>query len=386
MTSAVPQPPSSLQADRASRDAAIVLGLTLPGDIVLYLLLPLYASEFGVTLVEAGFLLAANRLVRIVGYGWVVRFYERNGAGPACLWAAGATVLATLSYAFFSGVALLLVSRLAWGLAFGAMNISTQVLATAEASGAARRSGSSRAISSVGPMLALILAAVLVQFIGPRPLFIALSLVALLAIPIARRLPRGGGVQILPKKQKITRPSGLDTWGFIQGLTLDGLFVIGMTVLAAKTMGDYAALGAGAAFALRYAGEIVLGRAGGSAATRWGATRLLVLLSLGSAVAMAAIGFGFLWSGALVLVVLRSLLQPLPAPVAAMRHPGADRIPALARLATWRDIGAGVGPLAAGWLLGVLSTPMLYGGAALLLVASVAVLGKDPAPAAAGTS
>ena len=53
--------------DRASRNAALVLGLTGPGDTVLYLLLPLYAAGFGVTLAEAGLLLAANRLVRIAG-------------------------------------------------------------------------------------------------------------------------------------------------------------------------------------------------------------------------------------------------------------------------------------------------------------------------------
>ena len=61
--------PSLVLADRASRDASVTLGLTLPGDTVLYLLLPLHAAVFGVTLPEAGLLLAANRLVRIAGYG-----------------------------------------------------------------------------------------------------------------------------------------------------------------------------------------------------------------------------------------------------------------------------------------------------------------------------
>jgi hypothetical protein len=54
-------------ADRASRDASLVLAVALPADTLLYLLLPLYHRAFGVTLGEAGLLLAANRLVRIVG-------------------------------------------------------------------------------------------------------------------------------------------------------------------------------------------------------------------------------------------------------------------------------------------------------------------------------
>src|SRR5256885_4298287 len=64
-------------SDLASRDAALCLGLGLPGDTVLYLLLPLHAADFGVGLPEAGVLLAANRLVRIAGYGWAARGYER---------------------------------------------------------------------------------------------------------------------------------------------------------------------------------------------------------------------------------------------------------------------------------------------------------------------
>ncbi|MGD9946159.1 MAG: hypothetical protein AB7S98_23300, partial [Burkholderiaceae bacterium] len=84
--------------DRTSNRAALTLALTLPGDVLLYLLLPIYAAEFGVSLIEAGLLLASNRLVRIVGYGWVARFYERHGPGPACTLACVAAAGATLSY------------------------------------------------------------------------------------------------------------------------------------------------------------------------------------------------------------------------------------------------------------------------------------------------
>src|SRR5438477_10701527 len=101
---AVSLPASLATADRASRDAALTLGLVLPGDTVLYLLLPLYAAEFGVNLPEAGLLLAANRLVRIAGYGWVARGYERFGPRAACLAAALGAAGSTLGYATLRGV------------------------------------------------------------------------------------------------------------------------------------------------------------------------------------------------------------------------------------------------------------------------------------------
>ncbi|MFC7689133.1 MFS transporter [Paeniroseomonas aquatica] len=118
-------------ADRASRDASLTLGLTLPTDTVLYLLLPLHAAAFGVSFAEAGLLLAANRLVRIIGYGWVARSYERSGPRHACVVAVLGAAASSLGYALLPGIWWLLAARLVWGLSFAVMNIATQALATA---------------------------------------------------------------------------------------------------------------------------------------------------------------------------------------------------------------------------------------------------------------
>jgi len=158
-------------------------------------------------------------------------------------------------------------------------------------------------------------------------------------------------------------------------MTLDGLFVIGISILAAAAIPRYAALAACSALALRYIAEIMLGPAGGALAERHGARRVLMLLSISTAAGLAVIGTGWLWTGAVLVVVLRGLIQPIPAPVVALENPGRDRVPALARLATWRDLGAGAGPLFSGALLPVIPHEVLYGGAALLLAASAAAVG-----------
>jgi hypothetical protein len=92
--------PDLRQADLDSRHAAMSLSAALPCDIVLYLLLPMYADQFHVSLAEAGVLLAANRLVRIAGYRWVAAsmptrrstHLHPGGAVPAILCALGYTV------------------------------------------------------------------------------------------------------------------------------------------------------------------------------------------------------------------------------------------------------------------------------------------------------
>src|SRR5205085_3904948 len=167
---------------------------------------------------------------------------------------------------------------------------------------------------------------------------------------------------------------------FIQGLTLDGVFVVGIAVLAASALPEGAALAAGLALALRYLAEIALGPPGGAAAARWGGVRVLVLLSFGSAAALAAISFGALWAGVIAIVLMRGMLQPLPAPVLAAAVPGPDRVPAIAGMATWRDLGAGTGPLIAGIVL-PLAPLALYAGAALILAAATAPLAISRADA-----
>jgi MFS family permease len=364
------RPGRSLSADRASRDASLTLGLTLPTDTVLYLLLPLYPKAFGIGLAEAGLLLAANRLVRIAGYGWVAGLYERRGPRASCIAAVIGAAISSLGYALApDGVVVLLLARLVWGLSFAAMNIAVQALPTAELEGMTRRSGRSRAIVAGGPMLGLLAGALLAPVIGPRAVFLVLAAVALMGLPFALRLPNGRG-QRVRGAPRFALPSRLDTWSFVQGAALDGLFVLGLAVLAREVMPGYFAIAAGTAMALRYAAEIVLGPPSGALAERIGATRLLIVCSCGSAVGLAAMGLGAVWAGAIAVVLLRGLIQPLPAPVAAAANPGPGRVRALARLATWRDLGAACGPLAAGALLPLVPAAILYSATAFLLAAT----------------
>jgi MFS family permease len=199
--------------------------------------------------------------------------------------------------------------------------------------------------------------------------FIVLGVVALGGMPFALRLPAGEGEKVAGGP-RWGLPSRLDMWSFIQGLGLDGLFVLGLSVLAAEALPEGAGLAAGAALTLRYVSELVLSPVGGRLGEKFGSLRMLILLSLISAFGLGLVGIGVLWIGALGVVGLRGLLQPLAPPVAAALVPTHERVTALARLATWRDLGAGIGPLIAGALLPVLPAWLLYGAAAVALALS----------------
>lgn len=376
------RPPTSAAADRASLNAALALALTLPGDTLLYLLLPLYAATFGVSLPEAGVLLAANRLVRIFGYVWVGRFYAARGPRAATMLATFGAALATLSYALFSGIWPLLAGRLLWGLSYAALNLANQALPTAVIEGAAQRTGRSRAIIAAGPMIGLVAGAVMALYFGPRSVFFALAALSCMAPFFAARIPAQSERPVLTGP-RFEWPGPISLWSFAGGFTLDGIFIFGLGLLAAHSYPKGAVLAAGIAMAMRYAVEVACSPLGGFLAHRFGARPVLVLGSLGASaglVMLAADGW-LLWLGVLATITLRALTQPLTAPMVAEANPGAERVRALARQATWRDIGAGTGPLAAGVLIPLLTPLALYGGAAIMLAATSLMLFRIPAPA-----
>jgi DHA1 family inner membrane transport protein len=356
-------------ADLNARHSATALAVALPGDTVLYLLLPMYAAQFGVTLAQAGVLLAANRLVRIAGYSWVARYYARRGDRPTDSLAVVAAAICALGYATLSGFWLLLPLRLLWGLSFAALNLSAQVTATAEAVGAARRTGRSRANTAVGPMLALPLGAVLADNLGPRAIFFGLAVLALTGLIVTRLLPSDPhATPASPRRLRL--PNSLDCWSFLEGLTLDGLFIIGLSYFGKDLLPEGGVLVAAMLLALRYLCEIVLSPVGGHMAERFGAERLLVILSLMTTIVLVGFGAGWIWSCAAAIVILRALQLPLLPPIVALRTPGPGRLQALAARSVWRDIGAGTGPVIAGFLLPIVSPLWIYGVSAGLLALS----------------
>jgi MFS family permease len=301
-----------------------------------------------------------------MGYGWVARFYARRGDRPTGTLAVIAAAVSALGYATLSGLWLLLPMRLVWGLSFAALNLSTQATATAQAAGASRRNGRSRAIVAMGPMLALPVGALLAEAYGPRAIFFVLTAVALTGLLATRRLPVESH-PAPPTRRRLTLPTSLDVWSFLEGFTLDGLFVMGLGYLGKDLLPGGAVLAAGLLMALRYFSEILLSPIGGHIAERVGPERLLVTLSLMTTVVLVGFGAGWLWSCAAVIVVLRALSLPLISPIVARRTPGPGRVQALAARNIWRDIGAGTGPLAAGVLLPILPAFWLYTVSAILL-------------------
>jgi MFS family permease len=322
------------------------LGIVWPGDVVLYVVLPLYAADFGLDALAVGLLLSINRVVRILGYGWVSPLARRYGAKALTSTACLAAAVSTLGYGLLGGFVLLFAARVLWGGAWGVINLMMNAYAYGDGRGAGTRVGLSRAVSSVGAFLSLVCIGPLCLSVGPHQAFTIYGLVGLAAFPLALAL---SPTIAQPGEARAPRrwiPSDLNMLFFVLALAADGVLGATVSLLLSATMPAASAIvGASLLLAFQRLAHIVLALFSGPVADRIGAGRLLLPCSLVVACGLGAIALGHVYTGTIAVIVSRALLTTVSPVLAAQRSP--DRIGALASFATWSDVG-----LAAGAFLG----------------------------------
>ena len=351
-----------------------VLSLALLGDALIYAVLPVHAESFGISLVWVGILLSANRFVRVFAYGWVAQLTQRFGLRRMCIIAAAGAVISTAMYGVAQGEALLLFARMLWGVAYAIFVLVTLTYAVEQRASAGTRVGWSRSIQRLGPVTALVAGAWLTTVLGPRTVFVVLAGVTCLAIPLAWSLPRDAIKRAVTKRQAaLGRPQPVDCLFFLQGLGVDGVFALSITViLAGRYDLSTAVLSGGALLALRHLGEALAAPLFGAIGDRFGAARVFALSGAVTAAGFVLVATDFTVTGAVLMLVFRGALASLgPATIvqAAGQH---DSVMApLARMQAWRDLGAAIGPLGTGFAISTVSPQFLHGCVALLLSLSM---------------
>src|SRR5690606_4394737 len=332
----------------------------------LYPFLPVNHAAVGVPVVWIGVLLSINRFVRILSNTWIVHLLARYGLRRITIFAVMLAALSTAGYAIASGIFLWMVLRIAWGLAFSALRITT-IGYSLQQSRQGLALGLTRGIQEAGPMVALFLTPLLLQHVNITHAFLVLTGMSLPALYFSWNLPRysditpavaGGGILLVP--------SLVNAITFVSAFLIDGILVVVLGILFLYQQGNMTLLTATslAAFYLGYRRLclVLFSPAGGWLADRLGIKRVfnvslvmtitgLLTLALGAVAAGAVITFTFYSVHAAITPGYVSLDQV---------HPLAS----VAANATWRDIGAALGTLAGGLLLSSSSflKPMLIFG------------------------
>jgi MFS family permease len=367
-----PEPAAPEQGYRNTIISGTCLSIAWFGDGVIYIVLPLYAATFGLDALLVGVLLSCNRVVRIIGYGWVAplsrRFGTRTLTAAACLVAA----FTTLGYGLATSFLVFFIARCIWGGAWGILNLLMTAYAYGDGRGAGKRVGVARATSIAGPMLALIAVGPLCITIGPHQMFVLYGLLSFIAVPIAFLLPP---MRSEPKDEarpaKRWAPTPLNILFFGLSFAADGVLGTTISVLLSGFMPtSQAIIGAGLIMALRHVVGITLAFISGPLVDRIGAHRLLIPAALCVVLGLALVAYGYVYAGALVVIFSRGILQTV-APVLAAQT-STDRIAALASYSTWSDVG-----LAGGAFLGTVGVASLgatptYSLMATALLAAIA--------------
>ena len=155
---------------------------SLPGDQMLYSVLPVYYESLGLTAVGVGVLLSANRWIRLLTNDLA---YRIDGGR---VWLIAAFVLGaatTAAYVLTQWFTALLLARLLWGLAWSFIRHIGVMSVMAETTRAGRTMGVYNGISRVGSVGGLLGGALLVDLVGFVPAVIALSVLSLPAVPLA---------------------------------------------------------------------------------------------------------------------------------------------------------------------------------------------------------
>jgi DHA1 family inner membrane transport protein len=351
------QDPTAAADDRGTLRNTLIsaacLGIVWPGDVVLYVVLPLYAADFGLDALAVGLLLSINRVVRIFGYGWVSPLARRYGAKALTATACLAAAVSTLGYGLLGGFVLLFAARVLWGGAWGVINLMMNAYAYGDGRNAGSRVGLSRAVSSVGAFLSLVFIGPLCLSVGPHQAFTIYGLLGLAAFPLALALSPTVAEPSEVRAPRRWIPSDLNILFFVLALAADGVLGATVSLLLSVTMPAASAIvGASLLLAFQRLAHIVLALFSGPVADRIGAGRLLLPCSLVVACGLGAIALGHVYTGTIIVIISRALLTTVSPVLAAQRSP--DRIGALASFATWSDVG-----LAAGAFLGTVGISAL---------------------------
>jgi MFS transporter, DHA1 family, inner membrane transport protein len=351
--------------------SALVIGIGLIGDTLIYAVLPLYHEQFGIPLTMVGVLLSLNRWVRLLANSAVAALGGWVGARTLMIGAAAGSAVSTTLYGLDGGEALHIFARSLWGVSFAALNLGSLAYAVSERVHAGKRVGLSRGMVGVAQACSLIGGALLVLAVGPRNVFLIFGALTALSLVAALMLPQLPQERVHPRGFRLPRPQRLEIWGFLLGFTGDGVFLLTLAFLLRDSVTSVTPILATAlVLSLRSLVEASGGPLGGWMSDRFGARPVATATGIVLVSGYLLITGHIDVAGSVIVVIGRGLFNTL-IPVMVMERTTGGYLSSQASYSTWRDFGAALGPLSAPFLfLNVPQTP-LFAALGLMLAGGV---------------
>jgi len=362
----------SRQNRKASVNASMALAFALFGDTFLYPFLPLNSSQVGLPLIWVGFVLSANRFIRILVNSTMVSLVAKFGMRTMTIAAVVVAACTTAGYALSTSVFIWIFFRIMWGLCYSALRITSIGYALKDHhQGFAL--GLSKSLQEAGSIFVLAIAPLLLQYVNAKMVFVLIAMASLPAIYFAWQLPVTNEKTGAQKPNVILQfPTTFNSITFATTFLIDGVVVLSLGILFMKYLEGvtpvFATTIAAGYLAYRRICLVTLSVAGGWVADNIGIDRAFTISLTFVSLGLILISVGWVGVGTSIIFTFYSINSVLtPASISKHNH---DVLSAVSENATWRDIGAGVGALAGGFLLtsNFQDFVLLFGGLGLLVL------------------
>ncbi|MFD2114394.1 MFS transporter [Paenibacillus yanchengensis] len=166
---------------------AIVTAISLLGDSMLYIVLPVYWRQIGLdSLWQVGILLSINRFVRLPLnpiLGWL---YHKMSLRTGLLVAIVLGTLTTIGYGVFKGFIIWLILRIIWGIAWSLLRIGGYfaVINYSDDTNRGYVMGKFNGVSRLGSLVGMLAGGILVPIIGLPTVAIVFGCICAIGIPI----------------------------------------------------------------------------------------------------------------------------------------------------------------------------------------------------------
>ncbi|MWV42664.1 MFS transporter [Paenibacillus sp. HJL G12] len=356
----------------------IVTALTLFGDSMLYIVLPVYWKEVGLdALWQVGVLLSVNRFVRLPlnpAIGWL---YHRMSLRTGLFLSVGLAALTTVGYGVFKGFILWVALRAVWGIAWSLMRMGgyLTVIRYSDNTNRGRFMGTYNGLWRLGSLVGVLFGGVLVPILGLQSVSILFGTMALAGLPLIAASIKAGKASGTAQPDS-PRGSGNTVWSLqvkkivISGLTVSLLLAVFGATLTYLIDTSYpkgvpwfglvigsTALG-GTLTALRCAWEPFLARWFGQRTDGRRGRLPLFMLSLAS----AAAGYALLpwklpiglWICIVIFVMVTSTaLGTIMDAMASDAAKSTSVITVMTAYSVSTDLGAAIGPTLIYWVVGL---------------------------------
>jgi MFS family permease len=165
----------------------IVTALTLFGDSMLYIVLPVYWKEAGLdALWQVGVLLSVNRLVRLPLNPLIGWLYHRMSLRTGLFMSVGLAALTTVGYGIFKGFVLWVALRAIWGIAWSLLRMGgyLTVIRYSDDTNRGRFMGTYNGLWRLGSLVGVLFGGLLVPMIGLSAVSILFGIMALIGLPL----------------------------------------------------------------------------------------------------------------------------------------------------------------------------------------------------------